>query len=235
MHFKAIFLVLVVIFVLVCIEESYGRSRGRSGGRSRSRGRSTSSRSSTRSKIFSSIKSSASKIGGKIKSSISRVGAKFSKPKNPTSITIGKSKNMSAMPFGGKAESSASKIGGKVSTSNKSKSVLPLSTIGTQNKKSGKFSKLKKAVAIGAVAYGAYKIGQLSNKFSNYEWGNSYKPKYSFDDWNKWRQDDGQLCRDDRDCWMAPNMACYPERFEREINESFTIFLLLFRGLITDD
>ena len=83
-----------------------------------------------------------------------------------------------------------------------------------------KFSTIKKVAAVGAVAYGAYKIGELSTKFSSFNWGNTYHPKYSFDSWNRWRQDDGLLCRNDYDCWISSDMVCYPETFSLKINVS---------------
>ena len=44
--------------------------------------------------------------------------------------------------------------------------------------KSSTSSKIKKAVAIGAVAYGSYKVGQLTSRFDNFRWGHSYRPTY---------------------------------------------------------
>ena len=84
-----------------------------------------------------------------------------------------------------------------------------------------KFSTIKKAAAVGAVAYGAYKIGKLSTKFSSLNWGTTYHPKYSFDSWNRWRQDDGLLCRNDYDCWISSDMVCYPETFSLKINSGW--------------
>ena len=32
--------------------------------------------------------------------------------------------------------------------------------------------------------------------------------RYNFDDWNRWREADGMLCRTNADCWADPHMHC---------------------------
>ena len=56
---------------------------------------------------------------------------------------------------------------------------------------------------LGATAYGAYKLGKLSNKFSSYRGGGSWN------DYNSWRAKDGFLCRNSNDCnWVDPQFQC---------------------------
>ena len=66
---------------------------------------------------------------------------------------------------------------------------------------------LKKAAVIGVGAYGAYKIGKLTGKYSSWKWGKS--KGIDFDDWNDWREVDGFLCRSTLDCsWVDPKLYC---------------------------
>ena len=96
---------------------------------------------------------------------------------------------------------------------------------GFWSSKSEKHSTIKKAVAIGAVAYGSYKVGKLSKKFSNFGWGNTYQPTYGFTAWNTWRQADGFLCRNDNDCtWLDEKLYCNPNVTGR-INVRFSFLL----------
>ena len=56
---------------------------------------------------------------------------------------------------------------------------------------------------LGATAYGAYKLGKLSTKFSSYRGGGSWN------DYNSWREKDGFLCRNPNDCdWIDPQFKC---------------------------
>ena len=58
------------------------------------------------------------------------------------------------------------------------------------------------------MAYGSYKIGKLSLRFS----ASTGNPGYTFDKWNKWRQTDGFLCRNNNDCkWLDKNLDCLSE------------------------
>ena len=64
--------------------------------------------------------------------------------------------------------------------------------------------KLLKGAAIGAGAYGVYKLGQLSTRFDGNGFGG-----YGVNDWNSWREADGMLCRKDSDCnWLDRHMYC---------------------------
>ena len=58
------------------------------------------------------------------------------------------------------------------------------------------------------MAYGSYKIGKLSLRFS----ASTGNPGYNFDKWNKWRQNDGFLCRNNNDCkWLDKKLDCMSE------------------------
>jgi len=71
-------------------------------------------------------------------------------------------------------------------------------------KKSSVKSKLKKAAVIGAVAYGSYQIGKATARFAH--WSHS---GWGFNDWNRWREQDGHLCRNNNDCtWLDRNLEC---------------------------
>merc|ERR1719312_1533962 len=71
-------------------------------------------------------------------------------------------------------------------------------------RKSSVKSKLKKAAVIGAVAYGSYQIGKATARFTH--WSHS---GWGFNDWNRWREQDGHLCRNNNDCtWLDRNLQC---------------------------
>lgn len=77
--------------------------------------------------------------------------------------------------------------------------------VGSYKKKGGAMKTLKKAAVIGAVAYGGYQIGKLTGKFGS--WGS--RGSWGFNDWNKWREIDGFMCRDDNDCkWIDQKLDC---------------------------
>jgi|ERR1712029_760618 len=85
--------------------------------------------------------------------------------------------------------------------------------IGNDGKEGGIDGKLKKAAVIGAVVYSSYQIGKLTGRYSN--WGWAIKNGTTFDDWNRWREADGFLCRNDTDCdWVDKQLYCrdYKER-----------------------
>merc|ERR1719367_2553104 len=71
-------------------------------------------------------------------------------------------------------------------------------------------SNLKKAAVIGATAYGAYQLGKLSGRFSGYGGGYGYGGhRYGYNEWNRWREIDGFLCRRNEDCnWIDPRLYC---------------------------
>jgi len=80
----------------------------------------------------------------------------------------------------------------------------------TYKKKSKTKSNLKKAAVIGATAYGAYQLGKLSNRFGGYGGGYGYGGhRYGYNDWNRWREIDGFMCRNDNDCnWIDQRLYC---------------------------
>ncbi len=68
--------------------------------------------------------------------------------------------------------------------------------------------KIAKAALVGAGVYGAYKIGKLSGKFSNFG-GYGGGRRYGFSEWNSWREVDGFMCRDSNDCkWIDQRLFC---------------------------
>ena len=70
---------------------------------------------------------------------------------------------------------------------------------------------MKKVAVVGAVAYGGYKLGQLSTRFDGF--GNNFNPGYNFNQWKIWREADGFLCRNSNDCnWLDRNLECEPVR-----------------------
>ena len=78
---------------------------------------------------------------------------------------------------------------------------------GSSSGKSKSFSTLKKVAVVGAVAYGGYKLGQLSTRFDGSY--NNFNPGYNFNQWKTWRAADGFLCRNDNDCnWLDRNLEC---------------------------
>lgn len=71
-------------------------------------------------------------------------------------------------------------------------------------KSKGKYGTLKKAAVIGLGAYAGYQLGKLAGNFA--AWGAN---GFSFDQWNKWREADGFLCRKNEDCnWIDQRMFC---------------------------
>merc|ERR1711890_124879 len=52
-----------------------------------------------------------------------------------------------------------------------------------KSKKSKAISTLKKVAVVGAVAYGAYQIGKMTSRFSNYGYG--FNSGYDFNTWNR--------------------------------------------------
>ena len=74
-----------------------------------------------------------------------------------------------------------------------------------------------KGAAIGAGAYGAYKLGQLSTRFDGNGFGGG------LDDWNNWKEADGMLCRKDTDCnWLDRHMSCQDYELDFSPNVSLS-------------
>jgi hypothetical protein len=66
-------------------------------------------------------------------------------------------------------------------------------------------STLKKAAVVGVGVYAGYKLGQLSSRFS----GGYHRNEYGFNDYNRWREIDGFMCRDSNDCnWIDQRLYC---------------------------
>ena len=62
---------------------------------------------------------------------------------------------------------------------------------------------------IGATAYGAYQLGKLSNSFGGYHGGYGGGRRWGYNDWNNWREIDGFLCRNTKDCdWVDRRLYC---------------------------
>merc|ERR1712223_1073758 len=112
---------------------------------------------------------------------------------------------------GGSRGSSTSRGGRRWGGSSRSHSSSSSSSFGSNAYKKSKrkkaISTLKKVAVVGAVAYGAYQVGKMTQRFSNYGWG--YNGGVNFNTWNRWRQADGFLCRNDKDCtWLDDNLEC---------------------------
>ena len=89
-------------------------------------------------------------------------------------------------------------------------------------KKSKTKSTLKKAAVIGVTAYGAYQLGKLSNRFGGYGGGYGYGGHhYNYRQWNNWREIDGFMCRNDKDCnWIDQRLYCqdYELKFQPSVS-----------------
>ena len=49
-----------------------------------------------------------------------------------------------------------------------------------------------------------FQLGKVRGRF--YHWSHA---GWRFDDWNRWRQEDGLLCRSNNDCqWLDPHLEC---------------------------
>jgi len=122
---------------------------------------------------------------------------------------------------GSSSSSSSSGSGGWFSSGNKnSNSGYPKQNYGQNNyggnnyggsnygggkKKGGMGKTLKKAAVIGAVAYGSYQIGKMTNNFGHYRHGG----QWGYNDYNRWREVDGFMCRTNDDCnWIDPRLYC---------------------------
>ena len=88
-------------------------------------------------------------------------------------------------------------------------------------KKKSKYGTLKKAAVIGAAAYGGYQLGKLTSGYGGWGWGRSHG--FGFNDWNRWREIDGFMCRDSNDCnWIDPRLYC--QDYELDFNPSVSDF-----------
>ena len=88
--------------------------------------------------------------------------------------------------------------------------------------------KLGKIALIGAGAYGAYSLGKVAGKFSSWKSGfGGPAGGWNYQQWNQWREQDGMLCRSDKDCkWIDPNLDC--EDYELDFSPTVSIFVLSF-------
>ena len=73
------------------------------------------------------------------------------------------------------------------------------------------------------MAYGGYQLGKLSSRFSGYGGGYGYGGhQYGFNDWNRWREIDGFMCRDSNDCnWIDRNLYCQDYELDFQPSVSF--------------
>ena len=56
---------------------------------------------------------------------------------------------------------------------------------------------------LGATAYGAYQLGKLSGRFSSFGgYGGGIYGRYGWNDYNRWREIDGFMCRDGVATWL---------------------------------
>ena len=60
-------------------------------------------------------------------------------------------------------------------------------------------------ILVGSHAYKGYKLEMMRSKFGGWSDGIGWE----FDTWNNWRENDGMLCRNDKDCkWLNPKLMC---------------------------
>lgn len=86
-------------------------------------------------------------------------------------------------------------------------------------RKSSLKSKLVKGAVIGAGVYVGYKATKALGKFAAY--GLAGGRGYEFNDWNRWRQSDGMLCRNNADCWLDPQLECQDYELDFSINRGW--------------
>ena len=69
---------------------------------------------------------------------------------------------------------------------------------------------------------GVYSVQQLEKLLLKFPKENL---EYTFDDWNKWREEDGLLCRNNSDCtWVNEQMYCkdYELQFTPNVSSNHT-------------
>ena len=60
---------------------------------------------------------------------------------------------------------------------------------------------------VGVGVYAGYQLGKLSAGYSRWGWGRPHG--YGINDYNRWREVDGFLCRSTSDCsWVDPRLYC---------------------------
>ena len=71
---------------------------------------------------------------------------------------------------------------------------------------------------IGAGAYVGYQLGKATGRFGGWHHGGGW----GWNDYNRWRQQDGMLCRNNQDCsWMDPSMHCEDYEIDFDINRGW--------------
>ena len=71
---------------------------------------------------------------------------------------------------------------------------------------------------IGAGAYVGYQLGKATGRFGGWHHGGGW----GWNDYNRWRQQDGMLCRNSQDCtWMDPSMHCEDYELDFNINRGW--------------
>jgi len=77
---------------------------------------------------------------------------------------------------------------------------------------------LKKAAIVGVGVYAGYQLGKATSRFGGYHHGGHW----GFNDYNRWRQQDGMLCRSTLDCtWMDHNMQCEDYELDFSMNRGW--------------
>merc|ERR1712192_308881 len=66
--------------------------------------------------------------------------------------------------------------------------------------------KLVGGALVGAGAYAGYKATKAAAKFATLPFRADLG--YQFNDWERWSNSQGFLCRSDRDCWLNPDLVC---------------------------
>ena len=77
-----------------------------------------------------------------------------------------------------------------------------------KNKYLKAISVLEKTKVNGLKLNNSHQVTELKSRFLDFFWTENV-PKHDFQDWNKWRENDGFLCRNDNDCkWLGYKMEC---------------------------
>ena len=99
---------------------------------------------------------------------------------------------------GGRSSSSGSRSSSSGSWSSSSGSRISSSASRTSSR-----TKLMRGAAIGRGVYHSTKKQKLRRKYR------THSSSDDFDDWNEWRENDGMLCRNEKDCeWINSHLYC---------------------------
>jgi len=105
---------------------------------------------------------------------------------------------------GGRSRSGGRSSWGSSSTSSRKNSGYGSGSSSRGGKK--KWSRgVKTAAAVAGGAYVGYQLGKFTGRFGHWGHGGGWGHR----DYNRWREQDGMLCRSTQDCtWMDPNLLC---------------------------